>query len=353
MSDLNKNVIPEIEGNYIRIPKELFSTAFDGLTLSKVYIAAVIYSLTGRQETNGDPALCRWGYNKFESALNVAHSTVAAAMKVLTEQSIVERKQKRGTYDFGRNAVQGRYYLRAELWLFTTKFKIRGEAEPRYLTRSEIAVFSLILTRCANAKRKSKSFEASISNIADELHLSKRTVSGALRTLFRADLIYRPAEEKGKNAYQKSVYHVNDDLLRRKRKEQKKAVRAELTPAEKAIEAADARAERERYYAARRAKAMAAAEKNRARAEKDEEYRETERDLSGAERQAARAEALEGGRGLAALQVRIRQLRARKAAILRRLGLTDKDLTPRWHCECCEDTGFRPDGRACGCYERR
>ena len=353
MTDLNKNVIPEIEGNYIRIPKELFSTAFEGLTLSNVYIAAVIYSLTGRQETNGDPALCRWSYNKFESALNVAHSTVANAMKILTSQAIVERKQKRGTYDFGRDTVQGRYYLRAELWLFTTKFKIRGEAEPRYLTRSEIAVFSLILTRCVNTKRKSRSFEASISDIADELHLSKRTVTGALRTLFRADLIYRPAEEKGKNGYQKSVYHVNDDLLRRKRKEQKKAVRAELTPTEKAIESADARAERERYYAVRRAAAERAAEKNREKAAKDEEYRKTESELSDAERQAARAEALEGGRGLTALQVKIRQLRARKAAILRRLGLTDRDLTPHWHCERCEDTGFLPDGRACGCYERR
>ena len=350
MGDLNKNVIPEIEGNYIRIPKELFSTAFDGLTLSKVYIAAVIYSLTGRSEANGAPALCRWSYDKFENVLNVAHSTVVAAMQALTGQAIIERKEKRGTYDFERNTVRGRYYLRAELWLFTTKFKIRGEAESRYLTRSEIAVFSLILTRCANAKRKSKSFEGSISDIADELHLSKRTVSGALRTLFRADLIYRPAEEKGKNKHVKSVYHVNDGFLRRKRKEQKKAVRAEQTATEKAIEAADARAERERYYATRRAAAERAAEKNKEKATRDEEYRKTERELSDAERQAARAEVLEGGRGLAALQVRIRQLRSRKAAILRRLGLTDKDLTPRWHCELCEDTGFLPDGRACDCY---
>lgn len=120
-----------------------------------------------------------------------------------------------------------------------------------------------------------------------------------------------------------------------------------------AVAAADGRAERERFYAARRDQAEGRARENEGKALADPEYREIASELAGAEREAAKAEAFGREDTLPALQEKAESLRAKKAEALARLGLSEEDLIPRYACPRCSDTGFTPDGRACTCYSER
>ena len=46
-----------------------------------------------------------------------------------------------------------------------------------------------------------------------------------------------------------------------------------------------------------------------------------------------------------------RKLLETRRALLVKIGLTEKDLAPKFFCEKCSDTGFLPDGKACDCYK--
>ena len=124
-------------------------------------------------------------------------------------------------------------------------------------------------------------------------------------------------------------------------------------PVSPAVAAADGRAERERFYAARRERAESLARENEGKALADPEYREIASELAGAEREAAKAQAFGREDTLPALREKAESLRAKKAEALSRLGFSEEDLLPRYVCEKCSDTGFTPDGRACTCYSER
>lgn len=115
--------------------------------------------------------------------------------------------------------------------------------------------------------------------------------------------------------------------------------------------AADERAERERFYAERRAKAQAAADRFERRALADPQYKRIAAELSTAERNAAKAEAF-GQSDLAELLTIVKDLKERKKAVLAGMGITENDLIPKYFCKKCSDTGFLPDGRACDCYRK-
>lgn len=46
-----------------------------------------------------------------------------------------------------------------------------------------------------------------------------------------------------------------------------------------------------------------------------------------------------------------RKLLETRRALLVKIGLTEKDLAPKFSCEKCSDTGFLPGGKACDCYK--
>ncbi len=119
-----------------------------------------------------------------------------------------------------------------------------------------------------------------------------------------------------------------------------------------AAQAQDERTERERYYAARRAKAQAVADRFEKRALADPRYKQISSALSQAEREAAKAEAF-GGNGLPELLARVEELKTQRRSVLAGMGIAESDLIPRYSCQKCADTGFLPDGRACDCYKKR
>jgi len=117
-----------------------------------------------------------------------------------------------------------------------------------------------------------------------------------------------------------------------------------------AIEAVNAKSDRERYYSLLREKAQVVADKNLEKANKSAEFKQINSALSKMEITLAKAEVFEPDK-LPALEKEKLELLARRKEILTGLQLKESDLTPKFNCKKCSDTGFLPSGKACDCYK--
>ncbi len=116
-----------------------------------------------------------------------------------------------------------------------------------------------------------------------------------------------------------------------------------------AVEAVNAKADRENFYAARKAKAEAVAEKYQKKAMQNVDFAQITSSLSKMQLQLAKAEIYGGD--LPKLQAQEQQLLQKRKEILAQLGITEEQLTPQYACKKCSDTGFLPSGKACDCYK--
>ncbi len=115
---------------------------------------------------------------------------------------------------------------------------------------------------------------------------------------------------------------------------------------------ADKRIERERYYAVLRQKAIAEAERIKAFANSDEEFYQVSRRIRQEEVNLAKAEVCAPGMA-SDIRALLEEDRRQLAEAMKRLGISEEDLEPKYTCQKCSDTGFLPDGRACDCYEKQ
>lgn len=118
-----------------------------------------------------------------------------------------------------------------------------------------------------------------------------------------------------------------------------------------AIKALDEKTDRERYYSTLRQKAQSKAELALQKANQNPLFKETEKKLSRMEISLAKAE-LTSPEKLPSLLEEKRSLLAEKHALLADMGISEEDLTPRYHCEKCNDTGFMKNGKMCDCYQK-
>lgn len=117
-------------------------------------------------------------------------------------------------------------------------------------------------------------------------------------------------------------------------------------------DAIEARADRERYYASLKAKAEAIASKNLEKARALDGFDEVVCELSKLEIEIAKAEVYHLS-SLDELILRKLNLENDKENMLKRIGITPKDLLPQWSCIYCKDTGWLPDGKSCKCYKAK
>lgn len=115
---------------------------------------------------------------------------------------------------------------------------------------------------------------------------------------------------------------------------------------------ADARGERERWYAARRRAAVSHAEQALARAQKDEAFAKADTAVKKSEIELAKAEVFSPDK-LTEIRSKLEQAKKARAQALVRLKLSDEDFVPRYACPKCSDTGFLPDGKMCDCYQKQ
>lgn len=118
-----------------------------------------------------------------------------------------------------------------------------------------------------------------------------------------------------------------------------------------AVADANAKSDRERYYALLREKAQIRADKFVAKANENKRFKEVSSALSKMEFTLAKAEVFTPEQ-LPNLQAEKQRLLAEHKAILQDLGIDESDLTPKFTCKKCSDTGYLPSGAACACYKK-
>ena len=129
---------------------------------------------------------------------------------------------------------------------------------------------------------------------------------------------------------------------------QANATKAFVNPS---IEAVNAKTDRERYFALRREKAQAEADKCIKKANQNARFKEISSRLSKMELDLAKAEMFRPEMLPSLLEEKSGLLQERKG-ILRNLGLSEEDLLPKFTCKKCSDTGFLKNGKACDCYQK-
>ncbi len=352
--ELNINDREYLRISYSFFKKPLYGTGGRKLTRSELALSGLIFALSDSKK-NPD-AMCKMSYSTFENKLNLSRGTIARGIGALKKSGRIVQDKSHKTCASYRLAekVTEKGFIKIETDLFQVKFNVRGEANPRYLTDSEIQVLCLIKTHVLNEKGAGV-FVGSVRRICETLNLNKNTVQKSIMTLLRANLIYR---EKGVNGNELSEFKINRRIFRKLEKgrsnqenaQEGRATGRNLTEAERA---ADARTERERYYSERRKIVLDRVEAFKARAMQDETFHAIAMDLNTLPKKMGEAEAFGRYAELRELQKKERYLKAQKAKRLALIGLTEADLEPQYICRKCEDTGFEiQSGRACSCYPK-
>ena len=118
------------------------------------------------------------------------------------------------------------------------------------------------------------------------------------------------------------------------------------------VEAVNAKADREKYYATLRDKALSIAEKYQAKAQTSPRFKEITLALSKMEISLAKAEVFSPEQ-MPALLAEKTALSNERKQILKELGITEEQLLPKFKCIKCSDTGFLPNGISCDCYKNK
>lgn len=143
-----------------------------------------------------------------------------------------------------------------------------------------------------------------------------------------------------------------EDIINGKFEDYPEKVRNNSAKLPPAVQAVNDRADRERFYAARKNKAQAVADRTYEKAMRSPNFINAEKGLKTVELELAKAEINTPDK--------VPEIKAKKAQLLKErrqalavLGLTEADLQPKWHCEKCEDTGYiKQSGAACDCYKK-
>ena len=117
-----------------------------------------------------------------------------------------------------------------------------------------------------------------------------------------------------------------------------------------AIQDINAKADRERYYALLREKALTRVDKAMEKANANARFKAITKELSKLEIALAKAEVFATD-NLPTLERQKFELLTERKTVLSTLGIHEEELIPQFECKKCSDTGFLPNGKACNCYK--
>lgn len=296
---------------------------------------------------------CHRTYKSFEERTSNSRATVGRALHTGKAQELISIDKVKG-YVFNLDKINDDEFLRVLDWVIKEEFKVRKN-ERRRLIKSEVSIFSYIFTHCDNHKKGDKSCVVSISELAEKLGLSERTVQRRRWTLIRAGLIYYPSKDKGVNAYKKSRYTLNYELIKAHEKKAKAEQKTD-TPApsfapEPEQQSPETFQEIEQDYKDKRVRAEQIAESNLIRAREYERFKLADDTYKYMSISAAFAP-YRNPEQAAEFEKRAARAKAERLIALRDIGLTEKDIEPQYECNLCNDTGQLTNGARCRCYPR-
>ncbi len=298
-------------------------------------ITNALYSFTQRG------AAADFTYYEICRRYNVSYATVSRTIQKALELCF-KRGEKPHSYELEEELPAPERYFYIPDWLRFAEFPSENGSED--LTNVQIEVLSYIL----HQTRKLKNWTSTQANIARELGVAASTVSEAISRLEKLKILEvkcsDPLHTRCANHYERASYRIDHALLKTVREETEQ----HLKIPSRAAKLADARTDRERFYANRQCLANKHADS--VRKALGEDLEEFERQL--------RILAMEIGKALARKQMDIVQrLSERRLEIsearrkfLLEYGYTEEDLEPRPICKLCGDTGRLPGGALCSCY---
>lgn len=354
MAETDLQLNESVKG-YARLSYSIYKRQYGGRALrrSEILLLGTIFSFSSANDAASESA-CNMSYRKFEEKLMLSHGTVARGIKALKQLGEIRQDKSRrsGASYQCVNPPKERGFIKIDLYLYATKFTVRGEKEARYLPKSAIDVLCLIKTHCADPKGDGY-FVGSVRGIAKTLHLTKTTVQNAIDVLLGAKLVFRSKEGRGVNGHKRSRFTVNEKLLRRTEKNYKKETSPQSPEKRlsKAEQAADERAEREIYYEAQQRLARQRVEWFSHCLDQDSTYTKINAAVRALDISIARAE-LYNPSDVGRLQKEQRRLQIDRATRMEELNVSEADLVPKWRCKKCSDTGFYPNGKMCDCYPK-
>ncbi len=329
-------------GGFLRVPYTVMSqtTLRNGkerkLSAAQRVTTAAIFSFsTGKKSAD-------FTFRELSERYRISESSAFRAIRAALDGGLVKRKEKVSEYDFEGEAGDDGFLLVRE-WLYFAIFDFFGSKE--YLSHNEVLVLSYLMSQCRNHKGAAI-WRASRRHISRRLNLSPTTVSKSIERLKDAGLI--KASGTAKNKHTRETFSIVNAALDKAKNDVVKRVKSKSWE----VKEANARADRESYYAHLHTAAVERAEKIKARARADEAYRAADDDVRKLDIEIAKAQ-VGSLPTLPFLIERQRAAQARRAEHLAAMNLTENDLLPVWSCKKCSDSGFLPDGRACDCYPTR
>lgn len=372
-SAVKTNNVESRQGYFYRINESLRSIEVNGRKApqNQLLVLAKIFSCCKNENS-----LCYFSYEKIREELGISFGTIREGLKWGEEANLIE-KVDRDTHGCGYKFISklpGKEYDVLPASLCKKKYRIDGVE--RKLRSSSRTVAAHVATRALYdnknvqkiLKDKTLSIEykydvvqkavfeyTKISNglLSKKLNLSKKTVNAAFAELCAAGILECPDEKKGKNRYAHSTYKIIDKSIYNYLFYQKPKKAKKITPEQARIAAVNAKADRERWYNERRQKAESRPNKIKEELKKDSEWRQTLAALSNLEFEFAKDNHYNNDRNKIALQEKQNMLLVKKEQILRKFGYTMDDLTPKYYCPKCNDSGYYPNGKGCDCYNKR
>ncbi len=340
------NTKEESIGYFERIPRCWYGK---GYTPSAIELLGQIFSHQGVGEQGATDKYCRMSYNQAKEKLGITDPTIRAGLLILTQKGEIEvvLRDKDGTGYKCIEEYAGKKYDVLPEYLLKATFLIEGKM--RKLTNAERRILVHIMT-LAEYKKNDGAAEGSALRFSRTLHLAEKTVRSALKVLLKAGLIFRRKEEKGVNGHKLSKYRPNKRLYDYKKAQKKARVEREpQLPA--AVQAANARADRERYYAMQQMQNRNRAERYISMAMSNARYKQVDGELRRLQLPLAKAEIFNKELYIQ-LKKQAKALHGEKAALLATMNISPEWLDEEHFCACkaCKDKGVLPNGKYCDCY---
>lgn len=373
--------IPERPEWFIRLPRDFLPMLANDLnlercTMSSLFVLAYHYSFSCME---GDPeATCTISYSELGAELKLSRGTIAKAIGSHIRSGRLtqtKRYHEKAEYKVENISADARF-IQIEDYFFHDYYIAPGKEEygagtVRKLKPLETLLLAEIATVCKAPDNKEHRYVGSIKQFARLFRVGDKSVKKALDVLIRAGLVYSYDEYHWRNHKKQIRLSVRKEIrLSMNRRHTRAKCSRQTAPGEKKREGtplmrvqreeeliafADARTDRERYYAVLQQKARYDLERRSARFVLDPGYTEIERQIGKLEIQWGKTSyAVEKGEEaqsrLDEIEQELHNLRNKRIERLKELGGRPEDLLPRYHCPKCSDSGWLGNGRPCDCY---
>ncbi len=356
MTELNKNqnnFAKSIE--YIDLPYYSLKRSFANgkkLPCSAKLLYGLIQSIAPE---NGN---AWFSYDDIGAIVEIVPSTISAAKKRL-DGIIAQNKHNRSHTRYTVcKTVTSKGFIRYDKELFRVIEQIYGKLR---FTKQEKIIVSFMVGMAMRENAGAK-YAGSYATIGKVCGCGKNTAQACIDKIVPRGLFHRPKEMKGTCSGKPSTY-ILDTALRlnykrvvERRKAEAITRRAEnsrvQTSRQEARQEYDATymKKREAYYAG-----LQAADDKRRRElidmlNSDPIYKENSMALIKCSHERLSMISSFDFAKEQEIGERYQQLQRAVTERLRHFGVSEEDLEPKYHCKYCEDTGFIPNGKPCGCY---